>query len=152
MLVHLQDLDQLHLTRLVLHVDRPVSPIQAHGSPPLELALQRFVVKAFAFAHLPNSALLNQRDPNPELAGNDLWHTPQLLVYFLAPVNPGSSPQPTATSSNCQDPFGNRSWFPWRIPRQEVTAPRSAAPGSWWFSRCHGRRRGGRSLARAASA
>jgi len=99
---------------LVLHVDRPVSPIQAHGISAWELCPSAARRESFAFAHLPNSALPQPtRRQSPELAGHDLRRTPNCVVYVSCPVNPGHGPQPTATSSNCQEPPENRPRSRW---------------------------------------
>jgi hypothetical protein len=80
MFVHLQGLDQFDLAGLMLHVDCSVGSVQPHRSLLLAPALQRFIVKAFTPADLTDSALLDQGNPDPELANDDVRYTIQLLV------------------------------------------------------------------------
>jgi hypothetical protein len=72
MLVHLQDLEQLELSRSALDVDRPLGAIEPNLALPAPLPLQWLVMKTLVLAHFANPAFLDQRNPQPEFATDDV--------------------------------------------------------------------------------
>ena len=122
MLVRLQDLDQLDLAGLVLHVDRPVGSVQPHRSLTLAPALQRFVVET-------NESPWDDQQPCLPI---ELWRDSALLVA-KSPVD--KRDESKAAAVGLSDDFLSRE--PEGLRRNEVVflkgRRRSEAPR--WITR-----------------